>query len=135
VRAGGEDRTDLPIDFDRESRRLQIVLTNQVTEISGTVSDGGRPLPYAPVIAFASDPDRWDADSRFLRLVNADENGHYAISGLPPAEYHVVAMWRIRSGNAWKRPAFLESLVRESTRVVLRDGEQASADLRVARPR
>ncbi len=135
VKVGGEDRTDLPIDFDRESRRVEIVLTSQVTEISGTVTDDGRPLPHAPVIAFASDPDRWDMDSRFLRLVNADENGHYSVSGLPPAEYHVIALWRIRSGNAWKRSPFLESLVRASTRVVLHEGEHASADLRVARPR
>ena len=133
VRAGGADMTDKPIDFDRDPGRVQVVLTGQVTEISGNVTDEGRPAAGAPVIVFASDSSRWDFQSRYLRLVHADDNGHFSASALPPAEYRVVALARIKSGNGWQRPDFLEPLARSGARVVLHDGEHAGVDLKVVR--
>jgi len=131
VRASGADVTDRPVDFDRDPGRLQIMLTNQVTQISGTVTDEGRAFAYAAVLVFPSDAGRWDSRSRFLRIANSDENGRFAVSGLPASEYHVIALRRLRTGSAWKRPRFLESLIRESVRVVVHEGEHVSADLRL----
>jgi protocatechuate 3,4-dioxygenase beta subunit len=135
VRVGGIDVTDKPIDFDRDVGHLQIVLTGQLAELAGTVTDEGRPVPHAPVIVFASDPSRWDFESRFLRMVNTDENGHFTISTLPAAEYRAIALPRVKSGSGWQRPQFLEPLVRDSLRVVLHDGEHASVDLKLTMPR
>ena len=133
VRAGSADMTDKPIDFDRDPGRLQVVLTGQVTEISGTVTDEGRPVAGAPVVVFASDSSRWDFQSRYLRLVRADDKGHFSVSALPAAEYRVVALARIKSGTGWQRPDFLEPLARSGARVVLHDGEHTGVDLKVVR--
>jgi hypothetical protein len=135
VRLGGIDVTDQPIDFDRDTGRLQIVITSQLAELSGNVTDEGRPVPHAPVIVFASDPARRDFQSRFLRLVTTDDNGHFTISPLPASDYRVIALPRVKSGNSWQRPQFLEPLVRDSVRVALHDGEHASVDLRLTKPR
>jgi len=133
VRAGGADMTDKPIDFDRDPGRVQVVLTGQVTEISGNVTDEGRAAAGAPVIVFASDSSRWDFQSRYLRLVHADDNGRFSVSALPATEYRVVALARVKSGNSWQRPDFLEPLARAGSRVVLHDGEHTNVDLKVVR--
>jgi hypothetical protein len=136
VRLGGVDMTDKPIDFERESGgRLQIVMTSQVTELSGIVTSEGRAVPRIPVIVFASDSSRWDFQSRFLKLVTTDENGRFTASALPAADYRVIALPRVRSGFGWQRPQFLEPLVRDSVRVTLHDGERANVDLRLTKTR
>jgi hypothetical protein len=136
VRLGGLDATDRPIDFDREIGTLQVVVTAQVSEISGTVTDEGHAAANVPVIVFPANRERWDFQSRFVRLVNADENGLFTCSPMPPGDYRSIALPRLRSGTRWQRPQFLESLVPDSTRVTVREGEHANVELRVvSRPR
>ncbi len=135
VRLGGVDFTDRPIDFDRETGIVQVVVTSQVSEISGSVTDEGRPAAHVPVIVFPENRDRWDFQSRFVRVVNADENGHFTFSPMPPGDYRVVALYRLRSGTGWQRPQFLDSLMRSSTRTIVREGEHVSVELRATVPR
>jgi protocatechuate 3,4-dioxygenase beta subunit len=136
VKLAGLDVTDKPIDFERDNvGRLQIVLTNQVTEVSGVVTEEGKPVRNAAVIVFASDRARWDFQSRFLRLATTDENGRYRIAGLPPDEYRAIALARVRTGAGWQRPAFLDPLFRDSSRVTLGAGEKATLDLKIVKPR
>ncbi len=135
VRLAGIDATDRPIDFDREAGTLQVVITNQVSDISGNVTDEGHAAAYAPVIVFPENRDKWDFQSRFIRLVTADENGHFTAPPMPPGEYRAIALARLRSGTSWQRPQVLESLMRDSARITLREADHASVDLRVVRPR
>jgi hypothetical protein len=63
VRAGGTDMTDRPIDFDRDPGRLQVVLTNQLTEISGTVEDQDHPSSSSQLTRAAGTSSRDTFDS------------------------------------------------------------------------
>jgi hypothetical protein len=134
VKLDGVDATDKPIDFERErAAHLQVVLTNAITGLTGVVTDDGRPAQTVTVLAFAADSTRWSYASRFLMGTTTDENGRYTMSALPPAEYRVIAIPRARPG--WQRASFLDPLVRDSSRVVLHDGERAALDLKVVKPR
>ena len=125
--------TDRPIDFDRDPGRVQIVLTNRVTEVSGNVTDEGRPAAHVPVVVFPADSRLWDFQSRHVRKATADENGHFTIRTLPAGEYHTIALSGMKSGTSWQRPSFLEPLLRDSARLTLHEAEHATVELRLIR--
>ena len=54
---------------------------------------------------------------------------------MPPGEYRAIALARLRSGTSWQRPQVLESLMRDSARVILHEAEHANIDLHIVRPR
>jgi hypothetical protein len=61
-----------------------------------------------------------------------DAQGKFKVTNLPAGDYLAVAI-PDKMANDWQNPRFLESLVAEATRVRIRDGEQATASLKVAR--
>ena len=67
VRLGGRDVTDEPVDFARvdPSLELEVVVTNQVGEVTGVVSDDGGAVVDYTVVVFSDDPARWRYPSRF----------------------------------------------------------------------
>jgi hypothetical protein len=92
-----------------QEAEAQIVLTNRVTTIDGTVIAGGQPAP-AEVVVFADDPAKWTYPSRFVRTITADDKGRFRINGLPPAErYLALAVEYLEDGEHYD-PEFLERL-------------------------
>jgi hypothetical protein len=132
----GVDITDRPLPFGTASQSLgglDVVLTDQTPEISGNATDEtGRPLPSSSVIAFSVDRDLWYQDSRFIRRgAPWVRGGRFVITGLPPGEYFIAAVARLASEDDRQDPEFLDSIVRQATRILLAEGQKVSVDLKL----
>jgi protocatechuate 3,4-dioxygenase beta subunit len=138
IRARGAEVTDRPIAFGAANQSLngvEIVLTDRLSEIAGTVTDDqGRPAAHASLVAFSSDRDTWYGASRFLRRSSADADGAFALAGLPFGSYYIVALTRMPPGDDWQDPAFLESLIPRASTATIREGQKQTMTLRVSTP-
>ena len=126
----GVDVTDQVMSFGRDDESLddvEVVLTNRITQVLGSVSDlkGLAPSDVA-VLAFATDPAQWYAGTRFRKRINPSSDGRFSIDGLPPGDYFVVASEPPRDPGEWLNPETLEKLSRGATRVHLGDGQRVS---------
>jgi hypothetical protein len=139
VLVGGVDVTDMPLAFGRPNQSLtdvEIVLTSRVTTFNGIVTDdASRPTSEATVIACSTDHDRWYSGSRFLRKAVAARDGTFSLTGLPPGDYHVMAVRHIpiEGEDAWQDRDLLESLARQASRAVLTEGQVTSVALKLDR--
>jgi protocatechuate 3,4-dioxygenase beta subunit len=93
VRHDGRDITDTPFDFQSgDVSGLEIVLTNRVGTVSGTVVGGGQLAANARVVVFGAADTGWIYLSRTMRNVKTDERGAFAVDGLVPGRYLAVAI-------------------------------------------
>jgi hypothetical protein len=134
VLVNGVDVTDTPLGFGTSDESLdgvEIVLTRRISEVSGRISDArGRPQT-AYVAVFSSDRDRWTPASRFVKFARSAVDGTFLIRGLPPGDYHVVAVDRMLEGiGEWQDPEFLESVAPVAARIRLGEGQQISINPR-----
>jgi protocatechuate 3,4-dioxygenase beta subunit len=129
---GHEDITDTGFEARGGQRitGLQIVLTTQTTEISGTVADGrGAPVKDYAVIVFAADERKWmHPSSRYTRSARPDQEGKYSLSGLPPGDYLAIAV-EYADPTSIGDPELLTRLRDAATGVSLRDGEKKALNL------
>jgi hypothetical protein len=130
------DVSDRPIDLstDRGSA-VRVVLTDRVTELSGSVTSGSfAPAgadPDATVVIFTDDESKWTYPSRFVRSARANEDGTFQVNGLPPAlDYRVVAVDYLEDGEETD-PEFLKRMRDRAARFSLREGERRAIDLRL----
>jgi len=137
VYLGGADITDTGFEVRgaQSLSGLEVVLTNQPTEISGTVSDAkGRPVKDYVVLIFAEDEARWTHPTlRYTMVSRPDQDGRYAAQNLPPGRYLAVALDYLEEGTA-SDPSLLESLRSRATPVHLGDGERKVLALRLLEP-
>jgi hypothetical protein len=131
---GGRDVADLPLEVraGQNIAGIGVVISDRVTEISGTVPDSeGQLLPDYTVVAFPTDPSNWRPQSRFIQIARPDANGQFRIRGLPPGDYMIVALDDVENGE-WFDPAFLDSARRSAVRVSLSDGDTKTLELKLA---
>jgi len=135
VIVNGLDATDAVMPFGAESQSVvdvEIVLTREVTRITGTLSDArGAPAASGAVIAFAEDRERWYQGSRFLSASRPSQNGSFVIAGLPPGAYLVAPVDRLPDSDGWQDPGFLGVLAAKAMRVTLSDGQQLAVNVSV----
>ena len=137
ILVNGIDATDRALAFGRRDQSLtdvDVVLTDRITELSGTVQDDrGAPAPGANVVVFSTDRDRWYPASRFFSKTTAAADGQYTMSGLPFGTYYVAAATRLPpdGDDAWQDPDFLSSLITRASSVTLREGEKVVLALRL----
>jgi hypothetical protein len=136
ITIAGEDITDVALPFGTDKQSLKdvdVVLTDEVTEIAGVVSDAhDAPTAGALVVAFPEDADRRYDGSRYFAKTRSSRDGTYALRALPPARYCVAVVDRmVAEEDAWQDPEFLERLERDAARVTVTDGQRASLVLRV----
>ena len=129
------DITDEPVDFGRgEIGDIEVVLTNRVTSITGTVADAeANPLSEYGVVIFTTDPAKWTDRSRFVALGRPSQDGSFIVGGLPPDEYFAVAL-PATQGSEWQDPDVLKMLQEGATRFFLGEGEQKALTLRIRQP-
>jgi carboxypeptidase family protein len=138
IRVNGIDATDRPLPFGRPNQSLmdvEVVLTDRINTISGTVADGGGQLSRgSSVIIFCADRGRWYPGSRFQRIVGAGAGGAFTIAGLPYGSYYAAAVETPPGDgdDAWQDPEYLRSLVTRAVSVTLGDGQTVSLNLRLA---
>jgi hypothetical protein len=134
IRSGGFDVTDQVLPFgsaDESLRDVEVVLTDRVTELIGSVRDDrARPMPFATIVVFSTDRSQWYPRSRFLQRGQTEADGSFSIAGLPPANYYVAPVRAVPTdgADAWQEPAFLESIIPAAATVLIEDGVRASAN-------
>ena len=134
VIVAGADVTDRPVDFQPTTKieDVQIVLTDRVTQVAGTVSDGdGKPARDFTIVVFPEDEAKWAAPSRHVRSARPDQEGRIKIRGLPPSDsYLAVAVDYLEEGGA-NDPGFLNGVRNRATRFRLGPGESATVSLKL----
>jgi len=141
VFANGVDVTDRALPFGEPPQSLsdvEVVLTNKLTELAGTVATSqGQPRELT-LLVFPIDRARWYPGSRFFQRQRAAATGAFSIRSLPPGEYHVAALADTTvpadSDEAWQDPQFLESIAGRAARAALNEGQKLSIDVRLIAP-
>jgi hypothetical protein len=137
IRVNGIDATDRPLAFGRPNQSLrdvEVVLTDRVSELAGTIADDhGTAIPSARLIVFAADRERWYPASRFLRTATTGADGAFSMTGLPFGSYYAAAVATPPAGDedSWQDPQLLESLVQRASSVTVRDGEKQMLSVRL----
>ena len=139
IRVDGIDATDRPFPFGRSDQSLsdvEVVLTDRVSQLFGTIADDrGRPAPGTSLVVFSGDRDRWYPGSRYMAQTRADANGAFTIAGLPSGTYYAAAVGRLPSDgpDSWRDADYLNALLPRAATVTLSDGERQSLNVRLAR--
>jgi len=81
------------------------------------------------VIAFATEPQYWRAQSRRIATARTGAAGEYRIRGLPAGDYYLLGVDNVEQGE-WFDPAYLDSVKDRATRVTIAEGEKKTQDLR-----
>jgi Carboxypeptidase regulatory-like domain len=142
VSAKGVDVTDrvLPFGLPQQSLKdVEIVLTNRLTELTGTVTDGrGDATHNYALLAFPIDRDRWYPGSRYFQRAIPNVDGSFTVRGLPPGDYQIAALsvgsMPVDGETAWQDPEFLESIASRAAFAALTEGQKLSVNARLITP-
>ena len=131
---GERDTLDVPFEvrLGQPITGLTVTMTDQPTELTGTVSDpSGRPTSEYFMLAFSTERALWTTSPRRVSgAARLSSDGRYRIGGLPPGEYYVAAMTDFTPGQL-DDPPFLESLVPLAVKVVIGEGERKVQDYKI----
>ncbi|HYN06913.1 MAG TPA: carboxypeptidase-like regulatory domain-containing protein [Vicinamibacterales bacterium] len=133
--SNGRDLFDEALDLDTADVTDVVVTFSDrpFASVSGTVRNAqGAPDPDALVAIFPVDPKlRTDLSpsARRLHLARTTKAGQYAIPGLLPGEYLIVAGGDELYEN-WLEASALQTLARRATRIEIAEGDARSQDLR-----
>ena len=129
IEVGGQDVTDVPVSFAPGSKAAaEVVLTNRVTAVTGTIFRNGAVMPDAAVLVFAADGARWPMPSRFVRIVRADREGRFTAEGLPAGDYLALALSNADDGE-WFDAEQLSQLRPHAVALRLEAGMPVTLDL------
>ena len=133
-RINGVDIVDTGIDVrsGEDISGLEIELTNQQSQVTGTVTNGrGETLKDYSVVVFARDRERWSyPQTRYVRSAQPDQDGHFKVTGLPAGDYSAVALDYIDQGEA-NDPEFLDRVRDRATSFSLGDGATQVLTLKI----
>ena len=85
------DSDVVPLDLAATAHSLIIVIDDKPGAILGAVTNGGKPVPRAIVIARKWPPKDIQNSSEWARAI-ADDTGNFQITGLAPGEYRIIAL-------------------------------------------
>ena len=125
---------DAPVDVDAEpGGRLEIVLTSQVTVVTGTAADAdGKPMLDYHVVAFPARRDGPPAAVHRTRAEPADAQGRFRLEGLLPGEYFVAALADYEPNEQPIDDELLESLRPGATLVRIGEGATETIALKIS---
>lgn len=131
IAVNGSDVTDTKIALaPNQEAEAQIVITNRVTTVTGTVSASG-PVTNAEVVVFAADASKWSYPSRFVRTTSADEKGRFRITGLPPGERYLAVATDYLEDSEHYDPEFLERVRDAAVAFSVGEAETQTVELKV----
>lgn len=110
VTVDGEDVTDVPIDLSspRSSDDVRVVLTDKLTDLTGTVTDSrGTPLKDYVVILLPAGLKDGLSTRRFISMLRPDQDGFFRTKGMPPGRYTATALEWVEQGRQFV-PSFQE---------------------------
>jgi hypothetical protein len=133
VTFNGADITDTPLDIPSagEMSGIEITLTDTPTRLSGTVTNArGEAVNDYVVVILPEKLREGTLPGRFTRTARPDQDGRYAITGLPAGNYLAVAVSSFEFGNEWD-PAFRKHVEPRATRFGLSDARTANLNLQL----
>lgn len=130
----GDEMIDTAIDLTgRQSiSGVRIVLTDRLTDVSGTVADDrGRALKDHLVVLLRTSPEAARvADG--VRTVRTDATGRFQTRGLRPGGYAALALDDLEPGQQYS-PEFQQRLRESGRRLSIKEGERVVLDLPVSK--
>ena len=115
---------------------VTLVVANTAATVRGRVLDDVRE-PGRIVLLFAADEARRYSRSPYIKTVNPDSAGRFAVMSVPPGDYFVAAVvqdMRDQSiGDWWTDPDILLAFVPVASRIKVAEGEEVTTDLRLMR--
>lgn len=133
VTIDGEDFTDVPFDISTaaDTTRIEIVMTDKQTTLSGTVRNGrGEQVIDYTVAVFPERLREGAMPARYTRTFRPDQQGRFQTRGLPPGQYLAVAVESLEQGGPWD-PAFRKHVEPTAKRFTLTEGQAATVDLQL----
>jgi protocatechuate 3,4-dioxygenase beta subunit len=135
VKLNGQDITDTGAEFKAGETvsGLDIVLTNKLTQVTGTVkgSGGGEVKDYT-VVVFAEDAERWTVpQTRYVAGARPDQQGKFQFRNLPPGSYYAIALEYVEQGS-WGDPDMLARWKEKATSFSLDEGQTKTLDLKIS---
>jgi hypothetical protein len=125
AQCGGTDllRDDLTVVSGARLPTLEIVLRDDSAQLTGTAMSGGH-ATRADIIAVP------DGAPRLAKMTAAGPNGRFALAGLAPGDYSIVA---VEGANAleYSNPEALASYMSSATRVSVAPNGQANVEVNV----
>jgi hypothetical protein len=129
----GADVTDGVTFRNEDVSGLEIELSNRVPDISGLVTNSkGEVVKEYTAIAFPADSTKWNAPGPGRNAIArpTGDDGRFSFRTLRPGEYYLVAVDHIQNGQ-WMDPEYLESVVRNGTRISVSEGDTKTVDLKL----
>ena len=106
---------------------IEAVVSLKAGRVSGVVRDGqDQPASGAEVVLIPEESQRLRED--LFKVTTTDQYGGFAIEGVTPGKYHVVALDEVE-GGAYRDPAIVEALVEEAEKVEVEESGQAVLEL------
>lgn len=131
--ADGQDVTTTGIMTALRQRvTVDVTLTSHLTEVTGVARDGtGRAARDYVVLCFSADRlRRADPLRRYQRLVRADQDGRFTVTGLPAGNYQIIALEDLPAG-ALDEPLFFDRMRERARPITLVDGTSRTLDLQL----
>jgi len=137
VYLNGRDVIDTPVTLEGREQitGVQIVLTDRITHITGSVDDErGQPADTAYVLVLPDDPAKVAIASRFQRSAVVRPGTSLKIDGLPPGDYVALAFRSALQGFDPYDPELLDYARKAGTKFALREAETRDLRLRLVEP-
>ncbi len=135
ITLNGADASDGPIDLQSARYEIEVMLTDRVSRVFGTVVNRrGEPLPNHTVLIFTADASRWFPLSRFIQQGRTDNAGRFSIDRVPPGTYHAVAVPALPpiAPSESARRAVLQALQPSADTIRVGEGQQVTLSLRAS---
>ena len=134
VRYQGQDIMDMAVDFTgaREGDRVDIVLTNRVARLSGTVTDeSGTLVSGALIIVLPADRARWGPQSALRRFATSEARGEFKIGPFRAGEYLIAAIDRDEGPQGTPDEKYYARIAAVADRLTLVESEEQVLQLRL----
>jgi hypothetical protein len=125
---------DVPVEVDAEpGARLEIVLTSQLTVVTGTASDAeGQPVLDYHVVAFPAASGPRTTHNWRTRTERADAQGRFRLEGLLPGEYLLAALADYEPDEQPIDDELLDALRAVATPLRLGEGATEALSLKIS---
>ena len=108
----------------------QIVITDRLTDVSGTVATGDK-TGARSVVVFPENSAKWIPRSRYMRRVEADPNGSFRIRGLPPGEPYLAFATDYLEDGEHLDPEFLTEIRNVAVPFTVDEADTRTLELKV----